>query len=540
MYRFRNLLFALAALLFMVAGLAACDTGGPQAQPTPTAEIAEPTSEPTEEATRAPTRSSGRTPTSGNTGAGFNYSSTDGGFRARFPNRPAENRQTNTTAELGEIEVFSVESKAGGSTYTIVYLDYPDIVVQTADPEVLVQNVFKEVVKENTIVDQQVTTSDGYPALVGEYEIGTTGYARYKAVLAGNRIYQVIAITPDENRNKETATGFISSFRLLEPAGRVTPTRGTRATPTTAGGTDTPAGWVTYTSDEGQFSVVMPTNPREGTQQRTANGVELNLFTFVSSGGGAEYTIVYVDYAEEIVAGQDPRQLLANAFSGVHGTNPVATQQEVDVQGNPGFYAEFESTSGYAWYKSILRDTRLYQLIVIAPNREAAADEADAFLNSFEITGGGGTGVATASRVENTPVSVEPTAGGSTGEMSGITGLNKTLRFTINSIRHDDGASEILKPDEGNEYVYLDITIENTGDREESVSTAFAGIQDSESFQHGATYGPHVKNILNGSVTAGGKLRGTMGFEVPKSATGLHFIYDPPLDGNTLRIKLDR
>jgi hypothetical protein len=49
-----------------------------------------------------------------------------------------------------------------------------------------------------------------------------------------------------------------------------------------------------------------------------------------------------------------------------------------------------------------------------------------------------------------------------------------------------------------------------------------------------------VKNILNGSVTAGEKLRGTMAFEVPKSATGLHFIYDPPLEGNTLRIKLDR
>jgi hypothetical protein len=483
MYRFRNLMFALAALLFMVAGLAACDTGGPQAQPTPTAEIAEPTSEPTEEATRAPTRSSGRTPTSGNTGPGFNYSSTDGGFRARFPNKPTENSQTNSSTELGEIEVFSVESKEGGSTYTVVYLDYPDVVVQTADPGVLLENVFKEVVKQNTVVDQQVTTSDGYPALTGEYEMGTTGYARYKAVLAGNRIYQVIAITPDENRNKATATGFINSFRLLEPAARVTPTRGSRATATTAAGTDTPAGWVTYTSDEGQFSVLMPTNPRTGNQkQPAANNIELDLFTFVSQDGNVEYTLVYVDYPEEVVSGQDPRQLLANAFGGVHGDNPVATQQELDVQGNPGFQAEFESTSGYAWYKSVLRDTRLYQLIVIAPTREEAADEAEAFLNSFQITGGGSTGVVTASRVENTPaaestpISVEPTAGGSTGEMSGMTGLKKTLRFTVNSIRHDDGASEILKPDEGNEYVHLDITIENTGTTEESVSTAFAGI----------------------------------------------------------------
>ena len=121
-----------------------------------------------------------------------------------------------------------------------------------------------------------------------------------------------------------------------------------------------------------------------------------------------------------------------------------------------------------------------------------------------------------------------------------MTGLNNTVRFTINEIKYDDGQSEILKPDTGNEYLFLTMTLENTGTEDESISTAFASIEDSAGNAHGPTYNVIFEDMLNLTVPAGETVRGTMAFEIPTDATGLVYTYDPPLEDNTLRLKLDR
>jgi hypothetical protein len=432
--------------------------------------------------------------------------------------------------ELGKVQVYEVAARSDNVQYTVVYLDYPDRVVEAAIPDVLLENVFKQVVKENPVTSQVPTTSDGYPALVGEYQMGRQGYARYKSVLAGNRIYQAIALTPDDSTNTQDATRFIDSFKLLSPAAAVTPTRPGRATPTSS--SVDPGDWTPVTSDAGEFSVLMPTNPRTGTQNTTtANNVELTLYTFVSTEGSAEYTLVYVDYPDEVIASGDPQTLLGNAFNGVHGTNAVEVEDAITVQGNPGLYGEFDSSSGYAWYKAVLRGNRLYQLIVIAPDKATAQTDAARYLDSFQITGG--------AIDEPTPGAVEPTPG-TTGNMSGMTGLNNTVRFTVTDIEYNSGQGEILKPEAGNEYLYLTITIENTGTEEEHISTAFATIVDSEGNEHDATFNVSFEDMLNVTVEPGTTVEGTMAFEIPQDATGLTFNYDPPLADNTLRIQLDR
>jgi hypothetical protein len=469
-------------------------------------------------------------PTEGPSDDWHRYSSRQAGFSAEYPVEPSENNQTMDNPELGTVEVREVAAKEGNTQYTVVYLDYPDRVVESGNPDVLLDNVFKEVVKENTVEMQASTTLGGFPALTGEFQMGTQGYARYKSVLVGNRIFQVLALTPDETRDRAEATRFLNSFRILSPAGRVTPTRPGRATPTP--GSVDPGNWTSFTSDEGQFSVLMPTTPRENTQNTTAANVELTLYTFVSTEGDAEYTLVYVDYPPEVMASGEPRTMLANAFAGVHGTNAVEVQEEITVQGNPGLYGEFNSSSGYAWYKAVLRDNRLYQLIAIALDKATNEEDAKRFLDSFQITGG--------TTEEPTPGAVEPTPDGSQGNMSGMTGLNNTVRFTINEIKYDSGQSEILKPETGNEYLFLTMTLENTGTEDESISTAFASIEDSAGNAHGPTYNVVFEDMLNLTVPAGETVRGTMAFEIPTDATGLVYSYDPPLEDNTLRLKLDR
>jgi hypothetical protein len=291
--------------------------------------------------------------------------------------------------------------------------------------------------------------------------------------------------------------------------------------------------WKAFESEDGEFSLLMPTAPKENTSNTNAGDIPLTLYNFVSTQGDSEYTIVYVDYpADAVAAVGDPRQVLKNAFGGVHGDNAVESEEETTVQGHPSLLAEFDSSSGYAWYQSILRDNRLYQLIAISPDKASGDADARRFLESFKITGEGSSdGDGDSDGDNNTS---------SQGEMSGMTGLQNTVRFTINDIRHDDGQAAVLKPEAGNEYVHLDITITNTGSDEESISTFFANIVDSTGAEHDATYGPHVEDALNLAVPAGGEAKGSMAFEVPADATGLVFVYDPPLDDNTLRIKLDK
>jgi hypothetical protein len=532
MDRVRTIIVAVVIMLLSLGAIVACDTGGPPAvQPTATTSAEEPTatSEPEEDPTATSEPEEDPTPTTGSADDWFTYESESGGFTAEFPRRPTEQSDVNSSPELGDINIFAVEAKDSGSTYSVVYLDYPDKVIEAADPETLLEKVFKEVVKENKVDDQDMTTVNGFPSLRGLFQMGRSGYARYQSVLAGNRIFQVISVSPDETEGEEDAQRFHRSFKLLDGSAQATPTRAGRATPTR--GTSNPGDWVPVTSDAGEFNVLMPNAPRENTSNTTAGGMELELFNFVSTEGDVEYTLVYVDYPQEAVASLDPRELLQNAFGGVHGTNEVAAQEEIDVQGNPGLLAEFDSTSGYVWYKSIIRENRLYQLIVIAPEKEGNEEDAMRFLDSFEITGAGSSAQPTAA-AGRTPAS--------TGERSGMTGLNNTVRFTITDIKHDDGGSAVLKPDDGNEYLLLSVTIENTGDKEEHISTFFANIKDSEGNEHDATYGPHVVDPLDGAVAPGATIEGMMGFEVPEDATGLVFVYDPPLDDNTLELQLDR
>ena len=519
----RTLFLVIAAMLLMLVAVA-CDTGGPPAQqPTATTsgERATATTEsdrPTEEPTEEPTAEV-------DTGGWKTYTSEVGGFTVQMPGEAKESTETADSA-VGELTFYNAVVDKGDIGYTAMYVDYPEIISQS-DPAQLLDAAYGGVIGSNKEVSRETITVQGNSGITGEFE-HPLGYAWYKATLQGTRLYQFIAIARDKDKEAANVQRFLNSVKLTRTI-RATPTRAVvRATPTSDSGNT--GDWQTVSSNEGEFSVEMPTEPRTSNQNTTAGGFELTLYTFESIQGRTEHTVVYVDYPQEAISTLPPEQLLKNAFGGVHGTNEVAVEEEITVQGNPGLYAEFNSTAGYAWYKAVVRGNRLYQLIAIAPDKAQGEADAKRFLDSFEITGGGGGGTTTAAAP----------GGGVVGERSGMTGLNKTLRVTINSIVHNDGKAEVLKPDAGNEYILLDITVENTGTQDESITPAFSRIEDSESLQHNPTYGPHVKNFLNGSIAPGAKLRGMMGYEVPVSATGLTWVYDPPLEDNTLRFALDR
>lgn len=114
------------------------------------------------------------------------------------------------------------------------------------------------------------------------------------------------------------------------------------------------------------------------------------------------------------------------------------------------------------------------------------------------------------------------------------------LVFTVNSTRVDTG-NEFIKPDEGNIYYIIDVTVENTGDKSENVSSLMMfKLFDSDGYNYNITFGPETKGQVDGEIAAGRKLRGELVFEIPKEATGLELEIDPTLFGSgKIIVKLD-
>lgn len=99
------------------------------------------------------------------------------------------------------------------------------------------------------------------------------------------------------------------------------------------------------------------------------------------------------------------------------------------------------------------------------------------------------------------------------------------LHITLNSAEYSKGG-EYEKPAEGNQYIVLDITADNKGTEEATVSSIMnTSMVDGEGYEYQAAFVTFVKNQLDGTVAAGRKLRGQLAFEVPKEAKTLEFIY---------------
>jgi len=115
------------------------------------------------------------------------------------------------------------------------------------------------------------------------------------------------------------------------------------------------------------------------------------------------------------------------------------------------------------------------------------------------------------------------------------------LVFTVNSTRTDNG-NDVFKPTEGNLFYIVDVTVENTGNESEAVSSLMMfTLFDSEGYNYTVTFGPETRGQVDGEISPGQKLRGELVFEIPENAEGLAIEIDPTLVGSgKIRVALDR
>lgn len=115
------------------------------------------------------------------------------------------------------------------------------------------------------------------------------------------------------------------------------------------------------------------------------------------------------------------------------------------------------------------------------------------------------------------------------------------LIFTVNSTRTDKGG-EFFSPEEDHIYYIIDVTVENTGDSSETVSSLLMfKLFDSDGYNYSVTFGPDTKGQVDGEISAGRKLRGELVFEIPEDASDLELEIDPTVFGaGKIIVELDK
>jgi hypothetical protein len=137
------------------------------------------------------------------------------------------------------------------------------------------------------------------------------------------------------------------------------------------------------------------------------------------------------------------------------------------------------------------------------------------------------------------PIAVEPPAQIAGEQAQAIFAIGDIievgdLTLTVNEVTSPPG-NEFNKPDEGNKFVVIDVTLENKGTEAEGISSmmqmhlkdATGQIYDIDLMASVASGGA----TPDGEMAPGEKVRGQVGFQVPKNAQGLVFVFDADVFG---------
>lgn len=112
------------------------------------------------------------------------------------------------------------------------------------------------------------------------------------------------------------------------------------------------------------------------------------------------------------------------------------------------------------------------------------------------------------------------------------------LQYKINCVRTSDGAAnKSMSPKQGNTFLLIDLTIENQGVTDTEVRSMVGfKLRDTDgrspAFSMGAAM--VVKDAMDGTISAGGEIKGELGYEVLKGAQTFQLVITPyPLSSKT-------
>lgn len=109
----------------------------------------------------------------------------------------------------------------------------------------------------------------------------------------------------------------------------------------------------------------------------------------------------------------------------------------------------------------------------------------------------------------------------------------KDFKVTVNGVRTaDSGSGGLLKPNDGNEFFFVDCTIENISDSDKTVSSMLMfKVVDKDGRSYDQSISGDSNGQLDGTVGPTRKISGEYCVEAPKGKTGLELEFDSSFIG---------
>lgn len=101
------------------------------------------------------------------------------------------------------------------------------------------------------------------------------------------------------------------------------------------------------------------------------------------------------------------------------------------------------------------------------------------------------------------------------------------IAMTINSAERVAQIGDFQKADDGNEFVLIDVTLENVDRDEAPYNPLYFKVKDADGYEYSAGITMTDNSLKSGDLAKGEKSRGTVSVEVPTGATGLVVSYEP-------------
>ncbi len=106
----------------------------------------------------------------------------------------------------------------------------------------------------------------------------------------------------------------------------------------------------------------------------------------------------------------------------------------------------------------------------------------------------------------------------------------RDYRMTLETVK-ECKSKQYYHPREGSMWLGVQVKLESTSDKELRVNPFYARLEDSQHHTYTPTFGGCHPVLDSMRMKKGDKTHGWITFEVPRSATGIHLVYDPFIVG---------
>lgn len=187
------------------------------------------------------------------------------------------------------------------------------------------------------------------------------------------------------NRYWKLIALWLLGFLLVHAIGTVMLEVQTTSVPTSS---NHAVSWKTFVSDDKDFTVQFPTEPNRKTHIVNAPYGKVKLIQYMSKHEDIVYAVAYGDYRSNAFVGMTSEQRLDNARNGfVEGLQGKLLSELIISKANyPGREITVKvEPNTVLTAQIILKDNRLYQVLVGTPSDKLFTAQRTKFFNSFEI-----------------------------------------------------------------------------------------------------------------------------------------------------------